>query len=69
MVYVAGIVGFIGGFVVGQMLLYYMLRHHKPDELLKDRYLRFVYGLLNWGCAALGSYCSVIMYNQYYGPY
>jgi hypothetical protein len=67
MVYVAGVIGFLGGFVLGQMLLFYMLRHRSVEDLKKDRYLKWTYGLLNWGVAALGAYCSVVMYNQYFG--
>jgi hypothetical protein len=68
MVYVAGIIGFIGGFIAGQALIFFILRHRSREDLLHDRNLRFTYGLLNWGIAALGAYCSVVMYNQYYGP-
>jgi hypothetical protein len=67
MIYVMGLIGFIGGFVFGQMLLYFMLRHYNIRDLLKDRYLKWTYGLLNWGLAGLGAWSMVVMYNHYYG--
>lgn len=66
MIYVAGIVGFIGGFLVGQMALYFLLRHKSKEELLEDKSLKFKYGLLNWGFAALGSYSFIEMYKLYF---
>lgn len=67
MVYVVGIVGFLGGFAAGQMLLYFLLRHKSRGELLGDPRLKLKYGLLNWGCAALGSYSFVEIYQRYFG--
>ena len=67
MVYILGIIGFIGGFVVGQMVLYFMLRHRSREELLNDKYLKWKYGLLNWAFAAIGAYSFVTLYQQYFG--
>lgn len=66
MIYAAGIVGFIGGFVLGQMILFFLLRHKTNEELLNDKYLKLKFGLLNWGCAALGAYSMVRMYKFYF---
>lgn len=67
MIYIIGIIGFIGGFILGQILLYFMLRHRSREDLLKDKNLKWTYGLINWAVAVLGAYSFVIMYNQYYG--
>jgi hypothetical protein len=69
MVYVFGIIGFVGGFILGQMILYFLLRHRSREDLMKDRSLKWTYGLLNWGFAVLGAWSFVVMYNQYYGLY
>ncbi|MCB9983809.1 MAG: hypothetical protein H6861_09100 [Rhodospirillales bacterium] len=66
MIYGVGIVGFIGGFIFGQMVLYFLLRHKTNEELLNDRWLKIKYGLLGWGCAALGAYSFVEIYKQYF---
>lgn len=65
MVYGIGIAGFIAGFLAGQMLLYFMLRHKTKEELLGDRYLKWKYGGLNWLVALLGAYGAVELYYQY----
>ncbi|MGH1404614.1 MAG: hypothetical protein ACRBDL_10265 [Alphaproteobacteria bacterium] len=66
MVYVFGVLGFIGGFIAGQMLLHFMLRNASQEDLLNDPYLKFKYGTLNWIIALLGSYAFVLMYNRYF---
>lgn len=66
MVYLAGIVGFIGGFVVGQMFLSFLLRKYTNEELKNDKTLR-IYGFLNWLIAGLGATAMVVMYKQYFG--
>ena len=65
MVYGIGIVGFIAGFLAGQMLLYFMLRHKTKEELLSDPYLKWKYGGLNWIVELLGAYGSVQLYYEY----
>lgn len=66
MVYVFGIVGLVCGFIFGQMMLYFMLRHRSREDLLNDKTLRLRYGLLNWLFAAAGAYSFVVMYNRYF---
>ncbi len=66
MVYVAGVVGFIGGFAIGLMFLYFLLRNATQEDLLNDRYLKWKYGLINWGFAALGAYSAVTTYKEYF---
>jgi hypothetical protein len=69
MIYVFGILGFIGGFALGQMVLYFLLRQYSREELLNDKNLRWTYGILNWLIALLGSYSFVVVYQQYFiGP-
>jgi hypothetical protein len=67
MVYLIGILGFIGGFVFGQIVLHYLLRDKTRQELLNDKYLKWKFGLLNWGLAALGSYSFILVYRVYFG--
>lgn len=66
MVYIAGIGGFVGGFVIGQMVLLVLMRKYTNDELKKDRALR-IYGVLNWLIAGLGATAMITLYNQYFG--
>jgi len=66
MIYGFGIAGFIGGFIFGQMVLYFLLRHKTNEELLSDRLLKLKYGLIGWGCAGLGAYSFVEMYRYYF---
>ena len=66
MIYFVGIVGFIGGFILGLMVLHFMLRHKGRDELLHDRGLKWQYGLLCWVVAGLSAYSFVQMYKLYF---
>ncbi len=66
MVYVVGIAGLMGGFVVGMMVIYFLTRHKTREELLGDPYIRWKYGLLCWGIAGLGCYSFVVTYQQYF---
>jgi hypothetical protein len=68
MIYAVGIIGLIGGFIAGQMLLYFLLRHRSREDLLNDPSIKWTYGLLNWAVAALGAYAFIAMYQQYFGP-
>lgn len=66
MVYLVGVFGFVGGFAIGQMVLYFLLRDVPSDKLLSDPYLKWKYGLLNWAIAVFASYCSVVTYQEYF---
>ena len=67
MTIVIGIIGALGGFIMGQMILYFLLRHKSNEELLTDKSLKLKFGLLNWACAALGAYAFIQTYQHYFG--
>lgn len=66
MIYLIGLAGFMGGFVAGQMILHFLLRHKSKEELLYDKNLKLKYGLFNWGMAALGAYGLIQMVRTYF---
>ncbi|MAI61692.1 MAG: hypothetical protein CBB87_04255 [Micavibrio sp. TMED27] len=66
MMYVMGILGFIFGFIFGQLVLIFFLREKTKDELLNDRSLKYTYGLANWIIAGLMSYAFASIYNLYF---
>lgn len=66
MIYVIGVIGFIGGFALGQMILLFLLRNVSREELLNDPYLRWKYGTLNWLVAILSCYVMIRMYEYYF---
>lgn len=61
MIYFVGTVGFIGGFILGQMILAFLLRGKTREQLLSDKSLRWKYGLLNWLVALLTAASSVYL--------
>jgi hypothetical protein len=65
MIYVVGIAGFIGGFICGQMLLLFLLRHKSNKDLTNDKSLG-IYGMLNWLVAILGAVSMVYLYKLHY---
>ena len=66
MVYLIGVIGFIGGFVVGLMVIYFLLRNVPKEELVDNASIKWTYGLLTWAIAAIGAYSMVKMYEQYF---
>lgn len=66
MLYIVGIVGFIGGFALAMKLIAYLLKDRPREDLLEDRGLRFTYGLLAWGVAGFTAFCAVTMYKIYF---
>ena len=66
MVYVAGTIGLIAGFMLGLMVLSFLLRDVSKEDLLNDPYIKWKYGMLNWGIAILCSYGAVLMYQRYF---
>lgn len=67
MVYIAGGVGLVGGFIAGQMLLMVLLRHKSNREIVRDKAIHWSYGLLNWIVAGLGAWAGVSLYVRYVG--
>jgi hypothetical protein len=68
MIYIFAISGFIGGFIFGQMVIFFLLRHRSRDDLLNDKSIKWTYGTLNWIIALIGAYSFVLMHNIYFGP-
>lgn len=66
MITLIALIGFIGGFIFGQMVLYFLLRGRSKAELLQDQSLKWQYGVLNWGIALAGAYAFVLMYGVYF---
>ena len=66
MIYIIGFIGFISGFVLGQMILLALLKDRSRQDLLNDRTIRWKYGILNWMIAGLGAYSFVVLYRLYF---
>ncbi|MCB1681161.1 MAG: hypothetical protein H6858_06770 [Rhodospirillales bacterium] len=66
MIYFIGVVGFVGGFFLGQMVLYFMLRNVPREKLLNDPTIKWKYGILNWVIAVFGCYSMVVTYQEYF---
>lgn len=66
MVYVFGMIGFISGFVLGQILLMYWLKRYSREELISNKSLRYTYGVMNWLIAVLCSWSAVEIYYLYF---
>lgn len=64
MVYVIGIIGFLGGFSAGLFLIGQMLKGRTRQELMRDKSLRWKYGLMVWALAGLGAWAAVWMYTE-----
>ncbi len=66
MVYLFGILGFIGGFALGLMIIGQFLRGVKNRELIENRSYRWTYGVAVWVMAAIGAYVGVWMHGRYF---
>lgn len=64
MVYLCAIVGFILGFVGGMFIINLFLANYPNSELVKNRSLRWTYGLSVWIFAALGAWGGVWLYDR-----
>ncbi len=64
MIYVFAICGFILGFAGGLIVINLFLRGYNAGELLKNKSLRWTYGLAVWIFAALGAWGGVWLYNR-----
>jgi len=63
MIYIVSILGFIGGFLIGQLLLARFLKDVSNEDLLNDPSLHFKYGTLNWAIAIMMSVAVTHLYN------
>ena len=63
MVYLVGMIGFILGFALGQVVLMHLLRSRTNTEILTDKSIRLKYGLISWGITFLCCYLSIRAYQ------
>ncbi len=64
MIFLYGIAGFVLGFMGGLFIINMFLRHYSSNELLKDKSLRWTYGVAVWLFAAIGTWGGVWLYNR-----
>ncbi len=64
MIYLYGVIGFILGFAGGLFIINLFLRNYSSGQLMKDKSLRWTYGLAVWIFAALGAWGGVMLYNR-----
>jgi hypothetical protein len=55
----------MSGFILGQMVLYLILRNRPKDELLENKKLHWKYGTLNWLIAMLGMSAAMMVYEHF----
>ncbi|MCB1529401.1 MAG: hypothetical protein H6853_02865 [Rhodospirillales bacterium] len=65
MVYIYGVIGFVGGFAWGLFMIHLFLRGRSARELLENKSLRWPYGLFVWMVAAGGLYAGLWMYETH----
>ena len=66
MIYLSGFLGVLCGFLVGQAVLMWILRGKSREnilEMLKNRDLKFRYGMINWFFALLGLVLFVLAFK------
>jgi len=64
MIYLFGFIGFMLGFIGGLAIVNMFLRHYSKRELLKDKSLRWTYGLAVWIFAGLGAWGGVWVHGR-----
>lgn len=64
MIYVCGIIGFVLGFSAGLFIINLFLRQYPTNELMRNKSLRWTYGLFCWILAGLGAWAGVFMYQS-----
>lgn len=68
MVYLFGLMGFLGGFMAGLLVINIFLRGVSRNDLLHNRSYRWTYGVAVWLFAALGVYAGLLMHARYFVP-
>ncbi len=66
MVYLFGVLGFIGGFMAGLLVINIFLRGISNTELVSNKSLRWTYGVAVWIFAGLGIYAGLWMHARYF---
>jgi hypothetical protein len=64
MIYLFGTVGLVLGFVGGLFIINVFLHSYSARELVKNKSLRWTYGLAVWIFAGLGAWAGVWLYNR-----
>lgn len=65
MIYVVGVIGFISGFFLGQIILLRLLKDVSTEDLLEDPALRWKYGTINWAIAVLGCVSAIHLFKMW----
>ncbi len=64
MVFVFAAIGLVSGFVVGLFVINLFLRHYSSSELVKNKSLRWSYGVAVWVFAGLGAWGGVVLHGR-----
>lgn len=64
MIYLFGACGFVLGFVAGMFVVNIFLRTYNTRDLVKDKSLRWTYGLAVWIFAGLGTWAGVWLHDR-----
>jgi hypothetical protein len=64
MIYLFGVIGFVLGFVGGLFIINVFLESYTARELIKNKSLRWTYGLAVWIFAGLGAWAGVWLYSR-----
>ncbi len=64
MLYLYGLIGFVLGFFGGLAVVNLFLRHYSAQQLVKDKSLRWTYGLAVWIFAGLGAWAGILLYGR-----
>jgi len=64
MIYLFGACGFALGFIAGMFVIHLFLRAYPTNELVKNKSLRWTYGLAVWIFAGLGVLLGVWLYDR-----
>lgn len=64
MVFVFAIIGLIVGFISGLFVINLFLRRYSSSELVRNKSLRWTYGLAVWVFAALGAWGGVLLHGR-----
>lgn len=64
MVYLFGVIGFVLGFVAGLTVINLFLKTYSKSELVRNKSLRWSYGLAVWVFAGLGVWLGVWLHDR-----